>query len=686
MEIKATAIDRLARENAYLRERRFGLPDIGKRFDGEEFNPTVDKIAKAIDYYGYEVRDENIVEIPDTDLGSGNPLCFKPFPLATQAMIKSLQEDLMYRYPYTEGDDNIRKKLLEYIEKEGFINTTPYSYDDIDEKGLCVHNITFSTSTSILFNQIISTISKKGDVVLVTGPNYGLFTIRIERAGAEVEVLELTKEDNFLVNPQKLADKIDTINNSLQLAYHRRKGYVPRVVAFLNANPNNPTGKVMGKKEYDLLYQISDICNKRGVFVIDDLVYRDITYDKDNVALPIATIPGMFRNTISLMGLSKSYSMASLRAGFVVADEIIIRAIINRTFQEMDSIPSIIGVALGGAFNATDERYKEYDKYFSNLRGEYVYRLNLMKSLVNGIEAAAPKYRSRIIDAVTKAVGTNAAELLQSGLPMVDFPENLEPESGFFAILDFTKLKGMKYHDKEKGINIVIRDEEELLNFFYATSRTRFLVGESISWPYEDELVGRVNYAIEEEKLINAILNMRNSILKLDTNKADYVIRKNIYEDQEQIARIKVDGWKNAYDRIISSTYLNTLNYEEQAARYKSSFEEYKDYVFVAVRGDEVLGYSCFNPTPNVDDFDSELVSLYIKPDEIGKGIGTELFIATRKQMIKLGKKNMIVWCLSDNKNAIKFYEKLGGKVVKTKNAKIGDSTYVEYGFYFQLK
>ena len=103
----------------------------------------------------------------------------------------------MYRYPYTEGDDNIRKQLLDYVEKEGFINTEPYSFSDIDEKGLSVHNITFSVSTSVLFNQIINIISRPGDVVLVTGPNYGLFTIRAERAGAEVEVLNLEKKITF---------------------------------------------------------------------------------------------------------------------------------------------------------------------------------------------------------------------------------------------------------------------------------------------------------------------------------------------------------------------------------------------------------------------------------------------------------------------------------------------------------
>ena len=220
MLTKSSAPDRLLRERPQLRERRFGLPDIGCRHDGEKFNPAVQKIADAIDYYGYGVRDDNIVEMPDTDLGSGNPVEFRPFPPAKEAMIKSLQNDLMYRYPYTEGADAIRQKLLDYVEKEGFVNTEPYSYKDIDEKGLSVHNITFSVSTSELFNQIINIISNPGDVVLVTAPNYGLFTIRAERAGAEIEVLNLEKEDGFLINPNKLANRIDEINESLQKVYH----------------------------------------------------------------------------------------------------------------------------------------------------------------------------------------------------------------------------------------------------------------------------------------------------------------------------------------------------------------------------------------------------------------------------------------------------------------------------------
>ena len=677
MLVKTNAIERLLRDNPELGQRRFGLPSVGNRLDLENFNPTVEKIADAINFYGYEIRDENICTIKDTDLGTGNPLNYKPFPLCIKNMQECLDNENLYSYPYTEGDDRIRKQLLDYIEQEGFINNHPYPYPDIDSKGLSVHNITFMPSTSMIFNIIVNIISRPGDILLVTGPNYGLFTIRAERAGAEVDIFPLEKEDNFLVNPDKLAKRIDELNESLQKVYNRRKGYVPRVVAFLNANPNNPTGKVMGEKDIELLTKIGEVCSSRGVFIIDDLVYRDISYDKNNIAKPIATIPGMFRNTISLFGLSKSYGLAAVRAGFVVADEIIIREVINRIFQEIDSSPSITGYALSGAFNSSKERNKEYDKYFPPLREEYKYRYELLKALVEGIDSVN-NYKERITKEV-KTVLKDNAEIALKGLPYVHFPKNLEPDSGFFAILDFTEIKGMKYNGR------IISSERDLLKFFYKTCRTRFLVGQSISWPYEEELIGRVSYAIDLNILINALYNMGRALEKLDS-KVDYIIRYNRLEDQSQMARIKIDGWQNTYDQIIASKYLKGMDYEEQTQRYYRSFDEYKNRVLVAVKGNEVLGYACFDPKEKAFKYDSELESLYIKNSEHNKGIGTALFKEVSKELLANGRKNMIVWCLVDNTNAINFYKNLGGIISETKMAQIGDEKYEEYGFYFDLE
>ena len=177
-----------------------------------------------------------------------------------------------------------------------------------------------------------------------------------------------------------------------------------------------------------------------------------------------------------------------------------------------------------------------------------------------------------------------------------------------------------------------------------------------------------------------------NHALSLLVEKEDYIIRKNELKDQAQMARIKVDGWRTAYDKIVSSKYLKELDCERQTERYISSFEEYKDLVLVAVKGEEVLGYSCFSLTDVSGKYDSELVSLYVKPTETNKGIGSNLLIETAKELLDQGKQNMIIWCLADNENGIAFYEGLGGVNVETKSAKIGDDYYQKYGFYFDLE
>ena len=193
-----------------------------------------------------------------------------------------------------------------------------------------------------------------------------------------------------------------------------------------------------------------------------------------------------------------------------------------------------------------------------------------------------------------------------------------------------------------------------------------------------------MSYALEDELLIESIYKMHKSV-DLLKEKEDYIVRLNRLEDQEQMAHIKIDGWRNTYEQIIASKYLKGLNYKELTERYCRSFEEFKDKVLVAVRGSEVIGYSYFESKPKSFKYDSELISLYIKTSELRKGIGKTLFKETAKELYSRGCHNMIVWCLKGNDNAFKFYESLGGINSETKIAKIGDESYEEYGFYFDL-
>lgn len=257
----------------------------------------------------------------------------------------------------------------------------------------------------------------------------------------------------------------------------------------------------MGNKDTKRLEDIGKIIKENNMFIIDDLIYRDICFDGD-IAKPISSLDGMFKNTISLFGLSKSYGMASLRAGFIVADEIIIREVINKIFRELDAVPAIIGEALAGTFNNNE---KEYNRYFSKLRDEYKYRYNLFKAMIMGIGSCDKTYINKV-KKVVKKYSPNYD--LVNGINGVKIKYDVK--AGFFIILDFTSLKGKHYE------NIIINNDEDLLIYLYKQINLRYLIGKSIAWPNEDEMVGRFTFAKSDKDIVTMISKLKWAIDKLN--------------------------------------------------------------------------------------------------------------------------------------------------------------------------
>lgn len=503
------SIDRVLERYPYLNKRHDGFPSVGVRKYGDYTDP-IKKIVDGFALYDSLIATRFFNSMKEYNFTSGDPLAYPAFPPIKKAMHEYIEANNVHRYPYSEGDDRIREILVKYLVQEGIINNDPYDFDDINEAGLSKYNLTFTVATSHAFQLIMDIITRPNDVIIVPSPNYGLFAMRPERLSANVVELPLKEEDNYLPNPEALENLIKETNERLAKEYEGEY-YIPKVVAYLNANPNNPTGKVMGKSEYERLKKIGNICLDNGVFVIDDLVYRDITYNEEEKALPISTIPGMFKNIISLFGLSKSYGMASLRSGFIVADEVIIREIVNRIFQEMDAVPAIIGEALAGAFNDSEYRNKEYKEYFAKLRQEYINRYQVFKSLIMGIDSIKGKEDRERVLSLLKANSTDKDyyKLLDSGVWGADIMPGLEPESGFFLLLNFNKLKGMHYKD------MTIENEFDLLKYFYNTIKLRYILGSGCLWPNPNDIMGRFTYAKSFEDLIEVPKLMDKSIKRL---------------------------------------------------------------------------------------------------------------------------------------------------------------------------
>jgi aminotransferase len=93
--------------------------------------------------------------------------------------------------------------------------------------------------------------------------------------------------------------------------------------AIIINTPNNPTGKVFSRGEFEM---IASLCHKWNAVAITDEIYEHILFnDKQHIA--IATLDGMRDRTITINGLSKTYSVTGWRVGYTIAPPEITQAI-----------------------------------------------------------------------------------------------------------------------------------------------------------------------------------------------------------------------------------------------------------------------------------------------------------------------------------------------------------------------
>ncbi len=499
------SIRRIINTHSELRRAKRGLPNPGMRPEGKSFSAWLNRIDDAF-IKGNEVYSKEWVlpiECKPFNTGAGSPFKENAFYPAVREANEALNNQAISQYPFASGDRECRCRVAQYLAREGFKTDIPGQV--INEK-----NIIFFNSTTEAFSLLMKVICRPGDVILFTEPTYGLLAYAPERCGAFSRGIPLREEDQWMINPSLLKDTIISINDELK-KQNFNCGYDPCVTAFVNINPNNPTGLVMGEKERDLLSKINKVCKENGVFIVDDIIYRDLCYDYDNQALPIATINDAFSNTITLFGTSKSYGLAGARAGAIVADEIIIRGLRNEIFQLMDSTSIIVSHLIAGAFNVSEERDSYYKNYFPQVIKAYKRNWIVLKTIVEGEQSCFPLER-REYKLIKEIFSDKTKQILKTGIPGLSTVKGICPESGFFALLDFTKLLGAK----EKATGLVLNSEIDILLYFYRVSNIKLLMGASFAWPNSNEAVARVTYAYEKKDLIQMLYQLFLGINELE--------------------------------------------------------------------------------------------------------------------------------------------------------------------------
>ena len=196
------------------------------------------------------------------------------------------------------------KELCEIFPSE--VLDIPLSYGDITgslrlKKAITsiydnqnIENVTV-THGAIGANQLVFvSLLEKGDEVVSIVPTYQQHYSVPESLGANVKLVFLKEENNWLPDLIEL-EKIIT----------------PKTKLLTLNNPNNPTGAVIPD---DMLYRIADIAKNNNVWILSDEVYRGLNLHGNPYSKSIADI---YEKGISVGSMSKTYSLPGLRVGWV---------------------------------------------------------------------------------------------------------------------------------------------------------------------------------------------------------------------------------------------------------------------------------------------------------------------------------------------------------------------------------
>ncbi len=138
------------------------------------------------------------------------------------------------------------------------------------------------------------------------------------------------------------------------------RAFGPRTRAIILNTPHNPTGKVFDREE---LETIAAACREHDALAITDEIYEYILYDGAE-HLSIAALPGMAERTITISGLSKTWSATGWRIGWCIASEELTSAI--RKVHDFLTVGAPAPLQ-----EAAAEALAFDDSYFEALRRDY---------------------------------------------------------------------------------------------------------------------------------------------------------------------------------------------------------------------------------------------------------------------------------------------------------------------------
>jgi aminotransferase len=211
---------------------------------------------------------------------------FPDFPapdLLKEAACAAIRDNIN-QYAITWGSQNLRDALArKYDEHYGM---------DVDTE----REITVTCGGTEAMASVMMGVINPGEEVIIMEPFY-------ENYGPDVVLCQANPVFLPLESPDYRLDRAML-----------EEAITPKTRAIIINTPNNPTGRVFDREE---LQTVADLCIEHDILAITDEIYEHIYYEGEHV--PLATFDGMRDRTITISGLSKTFSITGWRVGTIIA-------------------------------------------------------------------------------------------------------------------------------------------------------------------------------------------------------------------------------------------------------------------------------------------------------------------------------------------------------------------------------
>lgn len=127
------------------------------------------------------------------------------------------------------------------------------------------------------------------------------------------------------------------------------------------------------------------------------------------------------------------------------------------------------------------------------------------------------------------------------------------------------------------------------------------------------------------------------------------------------ISRIIVSSWRGAYQELLDPVYLARLPEETWLPSMRTWLDSGRMYGFIALTDGFPVGCVVYGRGRDEDHGNwGEIVSLYVLPEVMRQGIGTQLLDAALSALLEDGYSRVYLWSIKGNAQAERFYRKFG--------------------------